>query len=173
MFNKCSRDLLSLKIMSEKCWIECEVNKSRELSVESNMPPKTKMRTEETHLVWTDHEVQLLLETTRDFEAMKTYARVDWESIKGKYEKIRETFVSKLPKQTGSEESVYSTDFFTKEKTASKIKRIRVKYWKALDAGRQSGGGSIVATSYLLSSEIWSGSRATKSIQAGLETAKS
>ena len=86
------------------------------------------MRTEETHLVWKDHEVQLLLETTRDFEAMKTYARVDWESIKGKYEKIRETFVSKLPKQTGSEESVYSTDFFTKEKTASKIKRIRVKY---------------------------------------------
>ena len=104
------------------------MNKSRELSVESNMPPKTKMRTEETHLVWTDHEVQLLLETTRDFEAMKTYARVDWESIKGKYEKIRETFVSKLPKQTGSEESVYSTDFFSKEKTASKIKQIRVKY---------------------------------------------
>ena len=86
------------------------------------------MRTEDTHLLWTDHEVQLLLETTRDFEAMKTYARVDWESIKDKYENIRETFLSKLHKQTGSEESVYSTDVFTKEKTASKIKQIRVKY---------------------------------------------
>ena len=92
------------------------------------MSSKTKMRTEDTHLVWTDHEVQLLLETTRNSKAMKTYARVDWESIKGKYKNIRETFMSKLPKQTDSEESVYSTDFFTKDKTASKIKQIRVKY---------------------------------------------
>ena len=41
------------------------------------MSPKKKMRTKDTHLVWTDDEVQLLLETTRDFKAMKAYAGVD------------------------------------------------------------------------------------------------
>ena len=59
MFNKCCRDLLLLKIMNY-IKIECEVNRSRELSVDSNMPPKKKMRTKDTHLVWTDDEVQLL-----------------------------------------------------------------------------------------------------------------
>ena len=33
------------------------------------MPPKKQMRTEDTHLVWTDDEVKLLSETTRDFKA--------------------------------------------------------------------------------------------------------
>ena len=44
------------------------MNRSRELSVESNMPPKKEMRTEDTYLVGTDDQVQLLLET-RDFKA--------------------------------------------------------------------------------------------------------
>ena len=44
------------------------------------------MRTDDTHLFWTDDEVQLLLETTRDFKAKKVYAGVDWESMKDKYE---------------------------------------------------------------------------------------
>ena len=42
------------------------------------------MRTEDTHLVWTDYEVQLLLETARDFKAKKVYAGVYWESMKEK-----------------------------------------------------------------------------------------
>ena len=101
------------------------------------------MRTEDTH-VWTDDKVQLLLETTRDFKTKKVYAGEDWESIKNKSENTRESFVSNLPKQTGSEECAHSTDFFTRERIASKITQIRAKYWKALDAGRQSGGGRIV-----------------------------
>ena len=88
------------------------------------MPPKKKMRTEDTHLVWIDDEVQLLLEKARDFKAKKAYAGVDWESIKNKYENIGETFVSNLPKQTGSEECAHSTDFFTRERITSKIKQI-------------------------------------------------
>ena len=135
------------------------------------MPPKKKTRTEDIHLVWTDDEVQLLLET-RDFKAKKVYAGVDWESIKDRYENICVTFVSDLPKQTGSEECAHSTDFFTRERIESKIKQIQEKYRKALDAGRQSRGGRIVATFYDLCSEIWSGSPATESIQAGLEMVK-
>ena len=38
------------------------------------------MKTEDTHLVWTDDEVQLLLETA-NFRAKKAYEVVDWESI--------------------------------------------------------------------------------------------
>ena len=56
------------------------------------------MRTEDTHLVWTDDEVQLL-EATRDFIAKKTCAGVDLQSINDKYENIRETFVKST--QTG------------------------------------------------------------------------
>ena len=127
------------------------------------------MRTKDTHLVWTDDEVQLLLETTRDFKAMKAYAGVDQESKKEKYENIRETFVSNLPKETASEECAHSTGFFTRERIASKIKQIRAQYRKVLDAGRQSGGGRIVATFNDLWSDIWSGSPATEPFQAGLD----
>ena len=82
------------------------------------------MRTENTHLVWTDDEVQLLLQTKKD----KRNAGVVWESIKNKYENFRGTFVSNLPKETGSEECAHSTDFFTRERIVSKIKQIRAKY---------------------------------------------
>ena len=46
------------------------------VKLESNMLPKKKMRTEDTHLVWADDEIQLLLETTRDLKAKKAYAGV-------------------------------------------------------------------------------------------------
>ena len=55
---------------------------------------------------------------------------------------------------------------------SSKLKQIRVKYTKALDSGRQSGGGRVVATFYDLCSQIWSGSPATESISGGINTAK-
>ena len=38
------------------------------------MPPKKKMRAEDIRLVWTDDEVRLLLETTRDFKIKKAHA---------------------------------------------------------------------------------------------------
>ena len=65
----------------KKYQIECEVNRSIELGVESNIPPKKEMGTKDTHLLWKDDEVQLLLET-RDFKAKKAY------EIKHKYENI-------------------------------------------------------------------------------------
>ena len=51
-----------------------------------------------------------------------------------------------------------------------KSNRFEQNIKKSLDAGRQSGGGRIVATFYGLCSEIRSGSPATESIHAGLET---
>ena len=95
---------------------------------------------------------------------------VGWESIKEKYENIREIFVSNLPKETGSDECAHSADLSTRERIASKIKQIRAKYWRTLEAERQSEGGRIVATFYDLCSEKWSNSPGTESIQTGLET---
>ena len=122
------------------------------------------MTTEDIHLVRTDDEVQLLFEATLDFQAKKAYGGGNWESIKDNYKTIREISVSNLPTETGSEECAHSTDFFTGERIASKIKEIRAKYRKAFDARRQSGECRIVATFYDLYSEIWSRSPATESI---------
>ena len=47
-----------------------------------------------------------------------------------------------------------------------------MKYRKALDSGRQSGAGRVVATFYDLCSQIWSGSPATESISRGTDTVK-
>ena len=61
------------------------------------MPSKKKVKTDDTHLVWKVDEVQMLLETTRDFKVGRVYEGVDWESVKEEYEKKREKFVSSLP----------------------------------------------------------------------------
>ena len=55
------------------------------------------MRTEGTH-VWTDDNVQLLLKTTTDFKEKKAHIRIDWDSVKNKYENTGETFALNLPK---------------------------------------------------------------------------
>ena len=46
-----------------------------------------------------------------------------------------------------------------------------MKYRKALDTGRQSGSGRVVATFYDLCSQIWSGSPAAESINGGMDNA--
>lgn len=61
------------------------------------MLSKKKVKTDDTHLVWKVDEVQMLLETTRDFKVGRGYEGVDWESVKEEYEKKREKFVSNLP----------------------------------------------------------------------------
>ena len=61
------------------------------------MPSQQKVKTDDTHLVWKVDEVQMLLETTRDFKVGRVYEGVDWESVKEEYEKKREKFVSNLP----------------------------------------------------------------------------
>ena len=53
------------------------------------MPPKKKTKTDsekENSVIWTDDEIQLLLETVRDIKWEKAYESIDWESIKTKYE---------------------------------------------------------------------------------------
>ena len=52
-----------------------------------------------------------------------------------------------------------------------KKKKMRVSCRKALDSGKQSGDGRVVATFLDLCNQIWSGSPATESISSGLDGA--
>ena len=44
-------------------------------------------------MVWTDDEVQLLLETLINIKREKSFEGIDWEPIKEKYEIIRKNFL--------------------------------------------------------------------------------
>ena len=48
---------------------------------------------------------------------------------------------------------------------------MRVSYRKALDSGKQSGVGRVVATFFDLYNQIWSGLPATESMSSGLDSA--
>ena len=62
------------------------------------------------------------------------------------------------------------TEFFTKDRVASKIKQLRYNYRKVLDFEKQSGAVRIVAISYDVGSEIWAGgSRSNESLKSGME----
>ena len=54
----------------------------KKVKEKQNMPPKNKVKTDDTHLALTDDEKQMLLETTRDFKLVRAYEGVDWESGK-------------------------------------------------------------------------------------------
>ncbi len=58
----------------------------------------------------------------------------------------------------------------TKERVVAKIKALRLKYRKALDSGRKTGGGTVVAQFYDICSKIWSGSPAAEAIEGGIDS---
>ena len=64
----------------------------------------------------------------------------------------------------------HPANVFTRDRIASKMKQTRVKYRKALNSGRQSMGGGIVAIFFDIFNKMWSGFPATESIESGLES---
>ena len=59
---------------------------------------------------------------------------------------------------------------FTKARVVAKIKGIRLKYRRAVDSGRRSGGGRVVATFYEACESIWGGCPAVEAINGGIES---
>ena len=99
----------------------------------------------------------------------------DWESIKTKYDDITTLFLSRYPKNQDADDQrefkhKNPSQEFSKERIVAKIKSLRLKYRKALDTGRRSGGGRVVAQFYDICSHIWSGSPAAEAIQGGIDT---
>ena len=126
--------------------------------------------------VWTDSEVELLLETVKAYAAACMYEGKDWEGVKSKYDKILALLVERYPNVPSEEFPKQITSDgespFTRERIATKLKAIRKNYKKAVDTGRRSGGGRIVMTFYDICSDIWAGSPATKSIEGQHRNAK-
>ena len=75
-----------------------------------------KEKTTEDIFAWTDHEIELLLETVKAYSWQCSYEGKNWESIKSKYDKIKELFIERYPKESGEEFPKLSVlDSITKE----------------------------------------------------------
>ena len=54
-------------------------------------------KTKADNFVWTDDEVQLLLEVTNDYKVSKAAKNIDWESCQSKYTDILELYREHYP----------------------------------------------------------------------------
>ncbi len=143
------------------------------------MTPKKKKKANDgkektASFTWTDEEIELLLDVIHHYKSGKDGWGSDWQSVNAKNDDLWDLFIEQYPSK-GS-----ATDFphpnaaaeFTKERINSKIKIIRQKYRSALDSGRKSGGGRIVAQLYEKCSAIWGKSPKTDAYPAGIESAE-
>ena len=105
------------------------------------MGPKKKQKLDKgndeqsTNLIWTDDEVQILLETIRDFKSKKSYEGIDWESVKEKYDLVLSLFLEGIPEERNTD-FPHDKTAFTKDRITSKVKNIRRKYRQAIDSVR-------------------------------------
>ena len=122
---------------------------------------------------FTDDEIELLLQVCLDFKSANEYGGVDWESVRNKYEKIREKFMERYPKNSDSVMYPNSNELeekFTIKRISAKLKSIRTGYKKAVDAKRRSGGGRVVLTFYDICENIWGGSPSVTNIKSGIDS---
>ena len=52
----------------------------------NNSASSKKRNIDETSLIWSDVDVELLLESIKEYKSKKNYEGLDWESVKEKYE---------------------------------------------------------------------------------------
>ena len=96
---------------------------------------------------WTDEESALVLQTVLDYRTAKVSLGHDWETVKSKYNDIAQLFISNYPKETSVEfPNSEILDTFNKGRIAAKIKKLKMGFRKAIDSGRQSGGGRAVGS---------------------------
>ena len=97
---------------------------------------KINAKGKEDEFVWTDNEVELLLECVKLFESDSLFEGKDWEGIKSKYDRIRGLFTERYQKVNNEcdidEEFPKSLtlDTITKERIAAKVKNLRKNYKK-------------------------------------------
>ena len=145
------------------------------------MPPKAskKQTTGEAAksdaYLWSDDEVELLLQVTNDFKISKAIKSVDWELVQSKFSDIFYAYQKQYPTKKEAEKigKVFShgKEELTKSTMTTKLKNIRLKYRKVVDSGRRSGNGRVVLLYMELCEQIWGGSPVTDKINTGIETA--
>ena len=89
------------------------VQKSAKKKVKLNKSPKI-------NLIWADDEVQLLLESFRNFKTKKAGEGIRWENLKEKYKKIKDIFTENLPQQYNENEFPHSLELLL----LTKLKRL-------------------------------------------------
>jgi hypothetical protein len=125
-------------------------------------PKKRKVDDAETdhekYFTWTDEEQSMLLHVTASYKTDKATEGVDWESIRTRYEDLKKLYIERYPTNPeNTEEFPNNKDpagVFTKERITTKLNRIKLGYKKAIDSGRRSGGGRVVALLFDECSEI-------------------
>ena len=83
--------------------------------------------------MWSNDEVQLLLEAAADYKAAKETKCVDWKSVKMKYKEIFELLIAALPE----ENTDLGKNFPHKSdelKLQTQLKAIRLKFCQAIDS---------------------------------------
>ena len=134
----------------------------------------SKNKASQEQFVWTDDEAELLLNVTLEYKVKKTSECIDWESVKTKYEDILKLFQENLSSsEDGSsldKDYPHKKESVTKNVVTTKLKSIRLKFRKAVDAGRRSGHGRVVLLYFELCEKIWGGAPATEQLSSGLET---
>ncbi|XP_012729945.2 uncharacterized protein LOC105934485 [Fundulus heteroclitus] len=118
--------------------------------------------------IWTDDEVQLLLEVTLNYKTTKSQENVDWESCQSKYADIYKDYLEQYPVNGVAEgkDFPHGKSAITKAQVISKLKAVRGKYKQALDSGRRRGHGRVVLIFFELCEEIWGCSP----LEVGIET---
>jgi hypothetical protein len=147
------------------------------------MAPKKSKKTSNkaeghSNFTWTDDEIELLLAVIYEYKSSKESEGFDWESIKTKYDEIRALLLARYPRNQDADDQREfplgkgkdPSEELTKERVVAKVKALRLKYRKALDSGRRSGGGRVVAQFYDICSKIWSGSPAAEAIEGGIDS---
>ncbi|XP_060774796.1 uncharacterized protein LOC132884829 [Neoarius graeffei] len=127
------------------------------------------------NFVWTDEEVELLLQATLDYKTAKTLNGIDWESCQTKYADIWNSFIEQYPAPKDGEtrgDYPHTPTDITKPQIAAKLKSIRSKYRDAVDTQRRSGHGRVIYLFFDLCNNIWGGSPSISSLEFGLETAE-
>ena len=123
---------------------------------------------------WTDDEIQLLLESAVAYKSQMEYQGLAWEGVRSKYDKIKEIMVERYPKDkeasgTGSDTNVNKKfpdcSLIISKRIAAKMKKIRQDFRRAVDSGRQSGGGRVVYTFFPICQSLWGGSPDVTSLE--------
>ncbi|CAB4016486.1 Hypothetical predicted protein [Paramuricea clavata] len=106
------------------------------------------------NFTWTDDKIELLLAVIYEYKNTRYPRNQDADDQR------------EFPLEKGKNPS----EELTKERVVAKIKALRLKCRKALDSGRKSGGGRVVAQFYDICSKIWSGSPAAEAIEGGIDS---
>ena len=134
---------------------------------------KSKVKAKNENFLWTDDEVEVLLNVVIEYKVKRTAENVDWESCISKYPDILEMFIAQYPSTENAE--MISKSFphkereLTKSCLTAKLKQVRLKFRSALDSGRKSGHSRVVLLYFELCEQIWGGSPATTTLPTRIE----